>query len=282
MEAVDSNGVTHSMVVPTMLKRIMDHEDFSQFRGGSLKLIAYGAAPMPYEVVRQAIEEFECALMNAYGQTESTSSISFLGPEDHILSGTPAEQAKTEQRLRSVGKVMDDVDVVIRNPDDLNLDFGEEGEICVRSARIMKGYYKQKGETNQAIQNGWLHTGDTGYLDEDGYLFITGRTKDLIIRGGENISPGEIEQVLEEHPKITEAAVIGVPNVEWGEVVKAIVVLAFGESLTFDEMITHTKNRLASHKVPEYLVVVREIAHNHMGKTLKNELRRQHGDANNK
>ena len=173
MEAVDGVGVTHSMVVPTMLKRVMEHDDFANFTGATLKLVTYGAAPMPYEVVREAIDRFDCDLMNAYGQTESTSSITFLGPDDHRLEGTAEEVEMKERRLRSVGKVMDDVDVSIQAPDGKVLAAGDEGEICVMSARTMKGYYKQEEATSEALQGGWLHTGDVGYLDGDGYLFIT-------------------------------------------------------------------------------------------------------------
>ena len=281
MGAVDTHGITHSMVVPTMLKRVMDHKNFGSFSGATLKLVAYGAAPMPYEVVRRAIEVFDCGLMNAYGQTESTSAITFLGPDDHRLDGTPAEVEIKERRLRSVGKVMDDVDLSIQAPDGRQLPLGEEGEICVLSARTMKGYYKQEEATSEAIRDGWLHTGDVGYLDDEGYLFITGRTKDLIIRGGENIAPGEVEQILEDHPAIEEAAVIGVTDTEMGEAVKAVVVPAHGASITLDEVRDFCKGRLASYKAPQYLTVSGQLPRNHMGKILKNDLRKLHGNPDN-
>ena len=281
MEVVDRHDVTHSMVVPTMLQRILDHPDRSRFSGRSLKLLAYGAAPASYELIRRAIEAFDCDLMNAYGQTESTSSIAFLGPDDHRLEGSPAEIADKERRLRSVGRVMDDVDLTIQDPHGASLGPGREGEICVRSGRLMKGYYKQDDATRAAIRDGWLHTGDVGRLDEDGYLFITGRSSDLIIRGGENIAPGEIEQVLEDHPAVAEAAVIGVPDAEWGETVKAVVVPARGATPRLDELREHCRRRLAAYKAPQYLATVDALPRNPLGKVLKNDLRTLHGQADN-
>jgi acyl-CoA synthetase (AMP-forming)/AMP-acid ligase II len=282
LKAVQNEKVTHSFVVPTMLKRIMDHADFHKYDLSSLKLITYGAAPMPYEVVSKAVDAFACGLMNAYGQTESTSTMTFLGPDDHQIPREEGpERDKKLHRLRSVGRGMDDVVIAIMDEQNAILDAGNEGEICVMGPRIMAEYHKQKEATAAAIQDGWLHTGDVGYLDDEGYLFITGRKKDLIIRGGENISPGEIEATLDEHPQIDESAVIGVPDVEWGEVIKAIIVPKPGEKPDQQELIKYTKERLASYKAPAYFAFVSELPRNPMGKVLKTELRKLYGKPQN-
>jgi acyl-CoA synthetase (AMP-forming)/AMP-acid ligase II len=288
LQAVEREGVTHSFVVPTMLKRIMDYPYFDRHDLSALKLITYGAAPMPFEVVCRAIEVFTCDLMNAYGQTESTSSLTYLGPEDHRMNGSDEENAKKLHRLRSVGRPMDDVEVAIMDAAGNPLRSGSEGEICVRSARVMKEYLKAGEATAATIVDGWLHTGDVGFLDEDNYLFITGRVKDLIIRGGENIAPGEIESVLDSSHLVDESAVIGVPDPEWGEAVKAIVVLephAMEENKDVDDiratLQAYSKNRLASFKMPAYIAFVDELPRNPMGKVLKTDLRRDHGGADN-
>jgi acyl-CoA synthetase (AMP-forming)/AMP-acid ligase II len=282
LKAVQTEHVTHSFVVPTMLKRIMDHPDFQTYDLSSLKLITYGAAPMPYEVVSKAVDAFSCGLMNAYGQTESTSTMTFLGPDDHQIPKEPGpEREKKLHRLRSVGRGMDDVVIAIMDEKNEILEPGAEGEICVMGPRIMSEYHKQAEATAAAIHDGWLHTGDVGYLDEDGYLFITGRKKDLIIRGGENISSGEIEATLDEHPQIEESAVIGVPDVEWGEVIKAIVVPEKGQKPDPAEVAAYVKARLASYKAPAYWAFVDELPRNPMGKVLKTELRKLYGKPQN-
>jgi acyl-CoA synthetase (AMP-forming)/AMP-acid ligase II len=285
LDAVQKEGVTHAFVVPTMLKRIMEVPDLQKYDLSTLRLITYGAAPMPYEVVRRAVDVFapnakDVGLMNSYGQTEATGSMTFLDPDDHRLNGTPEENEKKLLRLRSVGRTMPDIEVVTMAPDGRVQPVNEEGEICIRGDRVMRGYNKRDDDTAGALVDGWLHTGDVGKIDEDGYLFITGRIKDMIIRGGENISPAEIEQVLEDHPLIAEASVIGVEDVEWGEVVKAIMVPAEGERPSESDLTDYVKSRLASYKAPALYLWVDELPRNHLGKVLKTDLRKMYGQPN--
>ncbi len=268
-----------AMLVPTMLKQLMDHPRFEEFDLSSLQVITYGAAPMPVEVIRQAIQKFPgTRFINAFGQTETASTITMLPPEDHVLEGTPQEIEKKLKRLSSIGKPLDDVEVRIINEDGEPVAASEVGEIVARGPRMMTGYWREEAATQQAIRSGWVYTGDLGYRDDDGYIFLSGRAKDFIKRGGEMISPEEVEQVLMSHPQVEEAAVIGIPDQEWGEEVRAVVVSRRGE-LTETELVEYCRQRLAGFKRPRSVAFVEELPRNVMGKVLKRDLRAAHGQA---
>ena len=279
MELVETERVDRAMMVPTMLKMLMDHEEFHQRDLSSLSVITYGAAPMPVEVIRRAIVEFPgVQFINAFGQTETAATITMLPPDDHVLDGSPEDVERKLKRLSSIGKPLDDVEVRIVNEHAEDVVIGETGEIVARGQRLMKGYWGQQSSTEETIKDGWLYTGDLGYWDEDGYIFLAGRARDFIKRGGEMISPEEVEQVLHSHPDIEEAAIIGVEDIDWGERVRAVIVAKSGHDINEDEVIEYCRQRLASFKKPESVVLVDELPRNPMGKVLKRILREEHSD----
>ncbi len=273
MTLVERERPSRTMLVPTMLKQLMEHHRFRDFDLSSLEVITYGAAPMPLPVIRQAIAEFPGArFINAFGQTETASTITMLPPDDHDLTGSPEEVEAKLKRLTSIGKPLDDVEVRIVSEDGTDVTEGEVGEIVARGPRTMKGYWDEEGATGDAIRGEWLYTGDLGYRDDDGYIYLSGRARDIIKRGGEMVSPEEVEQVIMSHPGVEEAAVIGVPDLQWGEVVRAVVVRR-DMALTEAEVIEHCMPRLAGFKRPESVVFVDELPRNPLGKVLKRELR---------
>ena len=277
MTLVQRYRVSRAMLVPTMLKHVMDHPRFEEFDLSSLEVMTYGAAPMPMEVIREAIRRFPGArFINAFGQTETASTITRLPPEDHVLEGSPEEIETKLRRLTSIGKPLEDVEVRIVDEDGNPVKAGEVGEIVARGTRMMRGYWQQEAATREAIRSGWIYTGDLGYQDEDGYIFLSGRAKDFIKRGGEMVSPEEVEQVLMAHPQVEDAAVIGVPDVEWGEEVRAVVVRR-EDSVGEEDLIQYCQQKLASYKRPRSVVFVDELPRNVMGKVLKRDLREQYG-----
>ncbi|MFC1999881.1 class I adenylate-forming enzyme family protein [Chloroflexota bacterium] len=282
MDTVQKEKVNRAMLVPTMLKRVIDHPSFDDYDLSTLRVITYGAAPMPFEVIKKAIEMMpDVRFINAFGQTETSSTITTLGPEDHVITGTPEEKEKKLKRLEtSIGRPMSDVEMKVVDADGKDLPQGEVGEFVARGPRIMKGYFKDDEKTAKAFtKDGWLRTGDTGYMDEDGYFYLAGRGDDMIIRAGENISPEEVEQALGSHPKIEEVAVIGVPDPDWGQEPKAIVVLKEGETATAEEIMEYCRQKLASFKRPRAVLFVDELPRNPMGKVLKKDLRAKYGQS---
>jgi acyl-CoA synthetase (AMP-forming)/AMP-acid ligase II len=232
---------------------------------------------MPFPVIRKAIEKMPgVRFINAFGQTETASTITVLGPDDHVINGSPEERELKLKRLAaSIGKPLPDVDLKIVDANGQSLPAGEIGEIYARGARIMSGYWRDDQKTVQAITaDGWLRTGDRGWIDADGYVFLAGRGDDMIIRGGENISPEEVEDVLHSHPDIAEAAVIGVPDPEWGQEPCAVVVLKSGVSCEPAEIMAYCRSRLAGFKRPRQVFFVKSLPRNSIGKVLRKELRR--------
>lgn len=274
LDLVERERVTHAFVVPTMLKHILD-AGVAQRDLSSLEVLAYGGAPMPFPVIRRAIEQLPrtVGFVNAFGQTETTSTLTVLGPEDHRLDGSPEEVERSLRRLTSIGRPLPDVEVRIIGDADEVLAVGVVGEIEVRTARAMKGY---AGAVDSPFRDdGWLPTKDMGWIDPDGYLYVAGRKDDMIIRGGENIAPAEIESVLLSHPAVDEAAVFGIADVEWGQRVAACIVLRPGSALEEEEVGAFCRARLASFKKPEVVRFLSELPKNPMGKILRRELRSQ-------
>jgi acyl-CoA synthetase (AMP-forming)/AMP-acid ligase II len=284
MNTVQEEKANRAMLVPTMLKRVIDEPDFGKYDLSSLRVITYGAAPMPFEVIKKAIEVFPGVMfINAFGQTETASTITTLGPEDHVITGTEEEKAKKLKRLQSsIGRPMDDVEIKIVDDDLKEMPTGEVGEILARGPRVMSGYWKDAEKTAKALTpDGWLRTSDKGYVDDEGYIYLAGRGDDMIIRGGENISPEEVENVLYAHPSIEEAAVIGVPDPDWGQEPKAIVVLKKGLTATAEEIMEFCREKLSSFKRPRYIAFIDELPRTSTGKVLKRDLRASHGEAKN-
>jgi acyl-CoA synthetase (AMP-forming)/AMP-acid ligase II len=259
---------TVALLIPTMINAILHHPECDRADLSSLRLIFYGGGPMPPAVLERAMQRLRCAFTQGYGLTE-TLEATFLTPDDHVLNGTPVQR----KRLASAGR--EAVGAEVRIVDDAGADLGanEVGEILVRSRSVINGYWRMPDETRAAIRAGWFHTGDLGYLDEDRYLFLVDRKKDMVVSGGVNIYTKEIEAVLYEHPAVLEAAIIGVPDEEWGEAVTAVIATKPGSNVDSDGIIAHCRASLAGFKKPRRVYFVDELPKNPSGKILKRELR---------
>ena len=272
---VQKHAVTHAFLVPTMLGRVMEAENFSAEAFEGMEAITYGAAPMPPSVIRRAIGEFpsNVSFAGAYGQTETTSTVAVLDPEDHRVEGTEEERALKLKRLSSVGQVLDDVEVRVVDEDGSPVEAEVLGEVQLRTFRAMDGYWGNEEKTRVTVDDeGWVHTGDLGYLDADDYLFLGGRTGDMIIRGGENVSPDEVEAVLYENSAVLECAVVGVASEEWGERVVAAAVVREGSGVNSDDLVAFAKEKLAPFKRPEAVHLMDELPRTSTGKLLRRDL----------
>ena len=277
MALVEEHRIERALIVPTMLKQLLDHPEFPQRDLSSLRVLTYGGAPMPPPVIERAVALLPgVQFINAFGQTETGSTIAMVPPEDHVLDGPPDVVERRRRHLRSIGRPLPDVEVRIVGEDGGALPAGEQGEIAARGPRLMRGYWGQPEATAQTVHGGWLYTGDLGYMDEDGYIYLTGRAKDFIKRGGEMVAPEEVEQTLHACAGVEECAVIGVPDETWGERVMAVVVPTPGAELSEDALL-EACHELARFKRPEQVAFVQELPRNALGKVLKSELRARFG-----
>ncbi len=268
-EAIERHQASEMFLPPTVIYRLLETPGVETTDFSSLRYLMYGAAPMSLDRLKKAIEVLGPVMTGGYGQTEAPASISYLRPDEHFVDGALA----SDQRLSSVGRPNPLIAVEILNAAGQVLGKGETGEICVRGDLVMKGYYKQPEKTAEAIVDGWLHTGDVGHIDAEGYLHITDRIKDMIISGGFNVYPNEVEQVIWSHPAVQDCAVIGVPHPDWGETVKAVVELNPGQSVTADELVALCKAQLGSVKTPKSIDFVDTLPRSPVGKVLKKDLR---------
>jgi acyl-CoA synthetase (AMP-forming)/AMP-acid ligase II len=264
-------GATNAFVVPTMLARIVEHmEKHPEVRLPSLKAIAYGGGRMPLELIDRALDLFpDTNFANAYGLTETSSTIAILGPEEHRAAHA-SNDPEVRGRLASVGRPLPTVEIEIRDENGRVLPAGERGEIYVRGDQV-SGEYRER---SALVANGWFPTRDAGWLDNEGYLFLAGRADDVIVRGGENMSPGEIEDVLMQHPDVGEACAVGIPSAEWGEAVGvAVVVRTDHAPPTENELRELIRAKLRSSRVPERIQFVKQLPYNEMGKLLRREVK---------
>lgn len=263
---IGTQGVTMTGLVPTGLQMMLDHPAAAEVDFTTLDRFLYGAAPIPVPLLKRAIARMGCDFVQAYGMTENNGVGIMLAPEDH--------RDPDAERLRSAGKPILDTQMRIVDPDNNPVPPRERGEIVVRSNAVMKGYWNNPDATREAIdEDGWLHTGDAGYVDEDGFVYVSDRIRDMIVSGGENIYPIEVESVLFDHPAVREVAVIGVPHERWGEAVHAVISLQPGATVAEDELVAFARDRLAHYKCPRSVETVEELPKNAAGKILRRMVR---------
>lgn len=266
VNAIDAHGITKMFAVPAVLGMILSHPDAAKADFGTLRALLYGASPIPLDVLKRSMRAFRNAeFVQCYGATETSGTVVVLPPSDHDPAGN--------RRMLSCGRPYPGNEVRIVDADMAALPVGAVGEIAVRSVSVMAGYHNNPEATAKAIRDGWYLTGDAGYLDDDGYLYIHDRVKDMIVTGAENVYPAEVENVLHDHPAVADCAVIGVPDAKWGEAVKAIVVRTPGSDVGKDELIAFARTRIAGYKVPKSVDFADSLPRNASGKILKKVLR---------
>ncbi|MBN1573627.1 MAG: long-chain-fatty-acid--CoA ligase [Deltaproteobacteria bacterium] len=269
LKTMQDEKITAVGFTPVIFKFLLDHPDIDKYDLSSLRQVIYATAPMPVDLLRRSLEKFKCDFIQFFGMTEMSPTLTMLIPDDHVLDG-PEHKVKW---LGSAGRPISNVEVRIIDEKGNDCPPGVTGEIIGRGDNVMKGYHKMVDATAEAIRDGWYYTGDMGYFDEYGYLFIADRKKDMIISGGENIYPREVEEAILLLEGVFEVAVIGVPDDEWGESVKAILVKTPGAEITEEDVISHCKANIASYKKPKSVDFVDMLPRSALGKVLKHELR---------
>jgi len=270
LEFISKERITRCQFVPTMIHSLLQLPNIKEFDLSSLQLILYAGSSMPAELLKRALEVFPCGFAQMYGQTESGPFTTVLRPEDHIMTAPGAKV----QRLASSGKPAINYEIRIVDENDRDVPPGEVGEIIGRSEAMTIGYWQMPEASAEKLKNGWLHTGDLGRFDEDGYMYIVERKNDMIISGCVNIYPREIEEVLYKLPAVSEASVIGLPDEHWGEVVKAVIVLKNGDVVSEAEIIDFCGKNLAGFKKPKSVDFWKELPKSATGKILKKDIRK--------
>ncbi|MGX6447439.1 acyl-CoA synthetase [Patulibacter sp. S7RM1-6] len=266
LRAIVEHEITHVLLVPTMIQMLLDDPALAEHDISTLRRVLYGGSPMTLGVLERAAARLPgVEFVQAYGMTELSPVATLLSAEDH----------RRGRKLRSGGRPVAHVEIRICDPAGDELPRGETGEICVRGANVMQGYWRRPEETARALRDGWLHTGDGGFMDEDGYVFVVDRIKDMIVTGGENVYSAEVEMALSTHPAVATCAVIGVPDERWGERVHAVVVPADGRSPTLEDLRAHVRGQIADYKAPRSVDVTETLPLSGAGKVLKRTLREQ-------
>jgi acyl-CoA synthetase (AMP-forming)/AMP-acid ligase II len=265
LQALASAPITKAGFVPAVIQQIINDPAFDRSHAKSLQIVGYGGSPITVDLLRRAVKELGCGFVQMFGMTETTTMGTTLLPQDHDLD--------RPELLASCGRPLHDMEIRIVDAQGNDLPAGESGEILLRGGAVMQGYYGRPEATAEALRDGWYHSGDAGYFDTNGYLYIRDRIKDMIISGGENIYPAEVEQAVAEHPAVLEVGVVGVPSEKWGEEVKAFVALHPGQQVSEAELIAHCRCRIASFKCPKSVAFVDALPRNPSGKILKRELR---------
>ncbi len=266
LNAINDYGITKIFMVPAMMKMILDNPLSRETNYSTIKFISYGASPIPLDLLKEAIEVFQCGFIQLYGMTETTGSVTYLPPEDHSIEGN--------ERMKSAGKALPHCEIKIVDEEGKEVNTKEVGEIIVRTTSNMVGYWNLPEETKKTLKSGWLYTGDAGFVDEDGYIYVHDRVKDMIVSGGENVYPAEVESAIFSHEMVSDVAVIGVPDKQWGEAVKALVVLKDNCETSEEDIINFTRQKIAGFKTPKSVDFIEELPRNPSGKILKKELRK--------